>query len=854
MRRLILRAFVLQLALVSAASAQVDLLSTADGAQLRLESGLVLRTTDAAVLELRAFRVPGSDAVGAAWYEARAGADKVPYYAISLDGRTLAVLRETSYELLFRRGAFDPAQGAPDFSGSAFEAGGNVHVVQYLTQPLLEYSRTIRALGGEVFDFLEHHAHLVRMSPEVRARVAELPFVRWVGPLHPELRVDPEILMRLDPASPGPARYNVQVFERGPAEQSAVAEAIVALGGTIDFLSAEGFRFEATMTSAVLARIAGRDEVRFIDAWGPDGADLDIVRVLGGANYLETVGGFSGSGVNVEVMDVGTEYTHPDLANHIVHGSVSFGSHGTCTSGIVSGSGAGNPLARGVMPLSRLVVAQSSSFVGGSRYTHTARLVNPALPYQCVLQSNSWGGSLTTSYTTTSAEMDDIIAINDFVICQSQSNAGSTSSRPQAWAKNIVAVGGINHGNNSSYSDDSWGGASIGPAADGRIKPDLAFFYDGILCTDQVGSAGYSSGNYNSSFCCTSAATPTVAGHFGLFFEMWRAGVFGNAPGAGTVFEARPRFTLAKAAMINTARQWTFSGTGHNLTRTHQGWGHPHLGTLWDRRTKTFFVNQTDPVANLGTVTYNLDVSPGEPDLRVTLVYRDAMGTVSSSQHRKNDLTLVVTDPAGTVYYGNNGLSAGNWSTSGGTANTKDTVENVMIQNPMPGGWIVRVRGDNVNTDPVTNAPSSVADFALWVTGVTVGVPCPAPQNVCSTAPNSVGPGARIGWYGSQVRSVNNFNLLTLDCPPGTTGIYYYGQNQTFTPFGNGFRCIGSPTVRLGAIVTNSFGDATYTLDLNGTAIVAGATWYFQFWYRNPAGGGAGFNLSDALQITFCGG
>lgn len=29
-------------------------------------------------------------------------------------------------------------------------------------------------------------------------------------------------------------------------------------------------------------------------------------------------------------------------------------------------------------------------------------------------------------------------------------------------------------------------------------------------------------------------------------------------------------------------------------------------------------------------------------------------------------------------------------------------------------------------------------------------------------------------------------------------------------------------------------------------------TRHFQFWYRDPLAGGAGFNLSSALSITFC--
>ncbi len=37
-------------------------------------------------------------------------------------------------------------------------------------------------------------------------------------------------------------------------------------------------------------------------------------------------------------------------------------------------------------------------------------------------------------------------------------------------------------------------------------------------------------------------------------------------------------------------------------------------------------------------------------------------GTTSAAQHRINDLSLKVTSPSGTVYWGNNGLTDGNLS------------------------------------------------------------------------------------------------------------------------------------------------------------------------------------------------
>ena len=109
-----------------------------------------------------------------------------------------------------------------------------------------------------------------------------------------------------------------------------------------------------------------------------------------------------------------------------------------------------------------------------------------------MFQSNSWGGALTTGYTTISAAMDDIVFDHDLLICQSQSNAGTRSSRPQAWAKNVVSVGGQYHRNTLSRADDAWSSsASIGPAADGRLKPDLSNYYDQINTTSSTSDTSY---------------------------------------------------------------------------------------------------------------------------------------------------------------------------------------------------------------------------------------------------------------------------------------------------------------------------------------------------------------------------
>ena len=145
--------------------------------------------------------------------------------------------------------------------------------------------------------------------------------------------------------------------------------------------------------------------------------------------------------------------------------------------------------------------------------------------------------------------------------------------------------------------------------------------------------------------------------------------------------------------------------------------------------------------------------------------------------------------------------------------------------------------------------------YVLWVAQATQ--PCPLPVSYCVSAQNSVDPGGAIMSYtGSTSVAANDFVVLTYNTPPFKTGIFYYGLNQAQVPFGNGYRCVGSPFSRLPAVQSNELGDMYFTLDFNnlpGTGqIQAGEVWNFACWYRDPAAGGAFFNASNGLMVTFC--
>ena len=134
-----------------------------------------------------------------------------------------------------------------------------------------------------------------------------------------------------------------------------------------------------------------------------------------------------------------------------------------------------------------------------------------------------------------------------------------------------------------------------------------------------------------------------------------------------------------------------------------------------------------------------------------------------------------------------------------------------------------------------------------------VGEVCTTPNVYCQAGYNSTGFPANITFSGNGSLTLNNLNLVTITCPPNVTGLYIYGNGQQQVPLGNGWLCIGSGIVRGPVLQTNGFGDCDWHPNLALIpGIGPGVAKNFQFWYRDPLGGGAQFNLSDGLHVLFC--
>ena len=147
------------------------------------------------------------------------------------------------------------------------------------------------------------------------------------------------------------------------------------------------------------------------------------------------------------------------------------------------------------------------------------------------------------------------------------------------------------------------------------------------------------------------------------------------------------------------------------------------------------------------------------------------------------------------------------------------------------------------NANPA-NRPELVIDFT----------PPLVPASYCTATPNSTGlPGVLSALNAPSIAS-GALQLAASQLPPNTSCTFFFGSERTETPLGNGNLCVTGSLFRLGTSSASFFGLATRSAVYGfapASVITPGSTWCFQAQYRNVAGGGAGFNQTNGLAVTF---
>jgi hypothetical protein len=249
--------------------------------------------------------------------------------------------------------------------------------------------------------------------------------------------------------------------------------------------------------------------------------------------------------------------------------------------------------------------------------------------------------------------------------------------------------------------------SSCGPTLDGRLKPDVTVPGSNIISANN--DLSITTNNCGTlSLSGTSMASPGAAGLTALIRQYFTDGWYPT----GTKVSPNgltPSAALLKASLINSA----ISMTGTTAIPANcQGWGRVLLeNTLYfNGQASKLWVKDNAAAFATGSTnedrTYTFTVTAGE-SLKATLAWTDFPSTPAAGTNLVNDLDLIVTGPGGTTWRGN--VFSGGASATGGTADRKNTLEQVLLASPAAGSYTVTVRSFNV--------PSGPQPFALVVTG-----------------------------------------------------------------------------------------------------------------------------------------
>lgn len=673
--------------------------------------------------------------------------------------------QDEDYRIHLKAMIFDPLRGAGNIAAELRLPEGTAvqrRIIQFRA-PLTRDQRQMLTsqYGLKLTDYIPNLAYLERIPDDLLTKLKQVDLVRAIVPYQPAFKISPTI---------GKLKFHTEERRKmrglllvavlfDDADPQQVATSIRGISGItnieVEDLRKSGaparIRFTASSQS-VLPEIARLDGVRWIEEVAEqmedNGNTAGTIQSGTPGNTPIWDRGIHGEGQIIGVIDSGAvDIGHcffEDPTNNTpgpthrkvleVRPAINNG-HSTFVAGIALGDDFNNPGAtanRGNAWAARLVSGGRAEGIFNALTSNNAQGVR--------INTNSWhdntnGAGNPALYNLTASDADTFTWNNeDHVVLGSMGNNGEEQG-PPGTAKNSIGV-------NASQRDPNEmnvGDGNPGPTADGRRKPDVVTPGCNInssqistACTIQL-----------SNVCATSWATPAAAATTALIRQYYAEGWYPTGtPQPSQIFT--PTGALIKATLLNA----TIDMTGvAGYPSNNEGWGLARLNnTLFfpgsARELRAWDIRHADGLATGEFRAFAVDVASSTQPLKVTLVWTEPPGAANAVNPVVNNLNLTVIAPDGTTFLGN--VFAGGQSTTGGTADALNNVEQFLINAPAVGNWTIRVAAPAVNVGQPSqgfavvatarmSAPQIQVPGSLSMTGLCIGGNSIQTLNVCNT-------------------------------------------------------------------------------------------------------------------------
>ncbi len=621
---------------------------------------------------------------------------------------------EKPYKIHLKHGKLEPGNKKIKKEEWSVEKGDKTkpYIVVFNSSITDEMKENVEKAGAKLIEYLPDDSYLCLISPKKTDSLYKIESVADVIEYEPEFKIDPELSKKItDENKDTEVEIAVSTFD----EVKTVEDEIIKSRGSI--ISKKENLLIVNVKYKNIEKISKYDAVKFIEENVKEELFNDIATGIIGSETALSIG-YEGEGEIVCVADTGLDKGKPGLSSNSIHQDFServidiipentknpYGKdehgHGTHVSGSVLGSGKmSDGKIKGTAPKAQLIMQAVGDKRGSVNYEGTIYdLLGRAYDRGARIHSNSWGSPVNGAYTEKCEYLDKFIWDNpDMTVLFSAGNSGeygnSTLGSPGS-AKNCITVGAtINYRPYKSVSNDPDERAEFSSygTKDGRIKPDVVAPGENIASTlsSLSGTADpYPSNPYYQYMSGTSMSTPITAGAVAVIREYIKKNYRIDSPSAA----------LIKAFLINGVLDDGYS--------QEKGWGKVSLADSI-MSTRVLDDSSSLTVGETKVYTNSCEVKEGDKPLKISLVWTDYPGSSVASKALVNDLDLKVTSPSGNVVYYGNDFSA----PYNDEADRINNVENVIIQNPEIGIYIIEVEGYRVPNGPQPFAVVYSSDY-----------------------------------------------------------------------------------------------------------------------------------------------
>ena len=438
----------------------------------------------------------------------------------------------------------------------------------------------------------------------------------------------------------------------------------------------------AVLKPELLTQLSENNDVLFIQAIEEPGTPENFnSRAAARTAYIQGQTSFDGSNVVVGLGDDGDIGPHADYKGRLTSlAGNSIGDHGDHVAGTIFGAGNIDPTGEGNAPGATMIY-----------YDYPSNLSNIDAHYASYgirVTNSSYSNGCNAGYTFYAQQMDKDVRDNAALIhVFSAGNSNGSNCGYGAGTQWGNVTGGHKQGKNViataniTSTDAIAPSSSRGPAADGRIKPDLAAVGTSVYSTIDSHTYGNKTG--------TSMSAPGVAGYFAVLHNAF-----------DELQQDTAEAGLLKAIAMNTA-----DDLGNPGPDFIYGYGRVNARKALKVIQDTQFLSSS--ITTNDTLTYTISIPAGVNKFSAMLYWTDKEASTSASKALVNNLDFEVTDLTGATTYQPWVLDPTPNTTTllyGATrgVDTLNNVEQVTLDAPNSGDYRFTVYGTNIPQGPQT--------------------------------------------------------------------------------------------------------------------------------------------------------